>query len=160
FHIAGFSPNLLYVWPIVCGGGIVLAEYALVREAADETIALATAAVFALAPSQFLLNTLNAGGGFGMALLMQLVALWLCVRLYRSDTPDPHTWLAFCALSGLVCWLWQLYIPLLPVLLALLWLRKMPLDRGTVAAGALLIVVFSSPFWLYNIAYSGASFAK
>lgn len=158
FLLAGFAPNLIYVWPCIFGAIIVLVAYGFVRDIAGPDIALATAALIALAPGAYLLNTLNAGGGFGLALLMELCALWLFVRLYTSDAADRNTWLAFCALSGLLCFVWQLYIPLLPLLLVLLWLRRPALTRHSLAAGALLFVVCLFPFWAFNLANGGASF--
>ncbi len=160
FRVAGFVPNLIFVLPVVFGVASVWVEFRLVRDFEGTGVALASAFVIALAPGALLDGTLSAAGGFGLALLLELAAFVLFLGLYYADAISSNSFLGFCFVSGVLFWVWQIYIPIFVVLVSLWMARRPRIDARLVVLGGMLFVAASSPLWVYNLTHSGATFAE
>jgi 4-amino-4-deoxy-L-arabinose transferase-like glycosyltransferase len=160
FRVAGFVPNLIFVLPVIFGVASVWVEYRLVQKYVGPGVALASAFVIALAPGALLNGTLSAAGGFGLALLLELAAVALFLKLYYADAISPSSFWGFSFISGVLFWVWQIYIPIF-VVLVLLWITRRPhIGTRLLVFGGILFVAASSPLWIYNLAHSGATFTE
>jgi hypothetical protein len=159
-YLFGFRPNLIYVLPLVFSVTVVFIEYAWVKRFFGANTALESAILIAVAPVPYLRETLFASGGFCLALFLQIAAAWLYIDLYYSRTIANRKFLVFCFVSGLLFWVWQIYIPIFFILL-LVWLCAPPsLSFRFLILGIMLFMVGSAPLWLYNLAYSGTTFVE
>jgi flagellar biosynthesis protein FliQ len=160
FRLVGFNPNLIFVLPVVFAVASVWGEYRLATKFAGIGTALSAALVIALAPGALLDGTLSAAGGFGLALLFELAAIVLFMDLFYADSVTVRPFLGFCLISGLLFWVWQIYIPIF-LFLILLWIARKPRVRARLAAaGGALFLASSSPLWIFNFAHGGATFAE
>lgn len=160
FFVLGFSPNLINVLPLLFSMALIGVEYLFARALFDARIARFSALVMAIGPGTLLLVNLNAGGGFALAMLLQLLALWFFGLLYFRQVSDGRAFPAFCFVSGLACWVWQIYIPVFFVLVALLVLRKLRVSGREMIFGVGLFLLASSPLWFYNWQNGGATFMQ
>ena len=111
FRLFGFSPNLIFVLPTLFSTALIWLVYKFAGCFYGPDVAISAAAVVAVAPVDMLQRTLSAAGGFALAALLELVAVWLFIRLYAADRPRLRVAFVFSAVSGLACWVWQIYVP-------------------------------------------------
>ena len=119
FRLFGFSPNLIFVLPTLFSTALIWLVYKFAGCFYGPDVAISAAAVVAVAPVDMLQRTLSAAGGFALAALLELVAVWLFIRLYAADRPRLRVAFVFSAVSGLACWVWQIYVPVFVLLVAI-----------------------------------------
>jgi len=160
FRLFGFRPNLILLLPFAFGVTMVVIEFYLVRRLFGSLVALASASLLALCSPFYLDGTLSAAGGFGLALLLQTVAIWLYSVFYFDHEFRRRQFLLFCGISGVLFWVWQIYIPIFAFLLLLWVIRRPPIEKAAVVAGIILFVIGSGPLWLINLEHGGATFKE
>jgi hypothetical protein len=160
FSLLGFHPNLIYLLPVLFSTLLVAVEYFWVKKTFGEDVALYSSFVIALVPFVYLEETLFASGGFCLALILEIVVIWQFVVICLDGSNNSKGFLVFCLFSGLLFWVWQLYIPKF-VLMLLVWIVVRPkVSLRTALVGTCLFVVASFPLWYYNLIYSGTTFVE
>lgn len=160
FLIIGFKPNIIYILPVVFSGLTVLVNYIWVKKYFGIEMAFSSAIVIALASFIYISENVLAGGGFALALFLQICAVWNYVDLYYSRVIEARKFLIFCFLSGLLFWVWQIYIPVFICLVAIWIWSKPSIPLRLFALGMFLLLAGSTPLWYYNINHSGATFVE
>lgn len=160
YRLVGFLPNLIFVLPVLFGAVTVWLEFKLAQEFGRDDVALMSALVLSLAPGALLDGTLSAAGGFGLALVLELSATVLFLRIYCADRINEGFFLCFSAISGMLFWVWQIYIPIFLVLILLLLASQPRVDSKLALSGGALFVAASSPLWFYNLTHGAATFVE
>ena len=159
-YLFGFRPNLIYVLPIVFSAVVVLVEYIWVRRVFGGDIAIYSAIIISMSSYVYIEEELFASGGFCLALLLEIIVMWQFVVLYINKSINDRIFLVFCFFSGLLFWVWQIYIPVFIVLM-LIWLFNRPnTSIRFVVTGFILFAASSSPLWYYNFLHSGETFIE
>lgn len=126
---------------------------------------IANAAVWIAAVPTVLVTTYTTAslGGYGETLVLGNLILWLGHRAVFSEKETPWNWLALGLVGGIAIWTLALAgVYLFPVFLLLVWAGVRSARRSVWWNYVLLVLSFlagSSPWWLYNIAHSGAALA-
>jgi hypothetical protein len=159
FRLAGLAPNLIYAFPVLFSLALVWLGYRIALSTYGGDVAVLSAALLSLAPAAFLFYALSAGGGFALAALLQLAAIWLFAQAYHARIGGWRVAAAFGLISGLLFWVWQLYM-LLFVAFVLAWiLGRRPIRLRASVAGFVPFVLGSFPLWLDNVRTHGATFS-
>ncbi|MBV9357390.1 MAG: glycosyltransferase family 39 protein [Chloroflexi bacterium] len=142
FGVAGFHPWLIFVPPFLASVALIPLVSALADQLGGPPAGLIAAVPIAIPPAVLARVLGSAGGGFALAVALQLSALLCTFRALRSGRSSLW-WSAAASLSvGLACWVWQPSILALPPLLIVLLLKRPALRRPSGLAALLL------PAWL------------
>jgi 4-amino-4-deoxy-L-arabinose transferase-like glycosyltransferase len=123
FSLLGESVLAVRVVQMLLFAGTLLTSYVVARRfTGSPRIALLTVLLLALPPVLLTLYTTVSLGGYGEALLIGNLLLWLGHRLGREDRNRPWAWLAWGSLAGVGFWAFGLVLVYaVPIGLWLLW---------------------------------------
>ncbi|HEX2325579.1 MAG TPA: hypothetical protein VHQ00_09275, partial [Chloroflexota bacterium] len=127
FALFGFHPQLVSGPPIAASLALVPVTYLLGRHLAGRSAGWLATLPVVFAPPVMAKLYANSGGGFSLAFLLHGLTLlaYLQAYLHPRGTPGLTPRVAvFSLLAGLLGWVWQPALALLPVLLALLLWRQ------------------------------------
>jgi hypothetical protein len=127
FVLFGFHPQLVTVPPIVASLALVPVTYCLGRHLAGRTAGWIATLPVVFAPPVMAKLYANSGGGFSLAFLLHGLTVLAYVRAYLHPRGAPGLIprvAVFSLLAGVLGWVWQPALALLPVLVALLLWRQ------------------------------------
>ena len=127
FALFGFHPQLVTVPPIAASLALVPVTYFLGRHLGGRSAGWLATLPVVFAPPVMAKLYANSGGGFSLAFLLHglTVLAYLQAYLHPRGAPGLTPRVAvFSLLAGLLGWVWQPALALLPVLLALLLWRQ------------------------------------
>jgi hypothetical protein len=159
YFIFGFDPNFIYIVPFFSILLLVYLGYKISRQINNPEGSWASVLIFALAPWFWLFGIENAGG-FALATLLELLAILVFFELQRQKPHASHFFF-FCFISGLLFWVWQIYIPVFVVLIIYWTVVIRPrLALTSIFGGIGLFILGSLPLWIYNITHQWMTFVE
>jgi len=157
FALLGISTLTMRLVQVVLFLGFIVSTWLLARRLCiGEGAALLSTLYVALPPVLLTLYTTATLGGYGETLLLGNIVLLLGHVLIEGKSSRWYHWLTLGAAAGIGFWTLGLIVVYL-VLVGLLLLGRLRLRpwRGYLLAG-LAFLVFSSPWWIYNLAHGQA----
>jgi hypothetical protein len=156
FAVFGFVPRLVTVPAIVASLLLIPVTYLLGRHLAGRTAGALAALPVVFAPPILAKLYANSGGGFSLAFLLHGATLLAYLGAYLRPPGAPGVLaraMLFSLLAGLLCWVWQPALALLPVLVPLLLWRQPALRHPLRLLVALApLAVGLAPPLAYNLA--------
>ncbi len=129
YGFAGFHPWLIFVPPFLASVALIPLVSAVADQLGGPPAGLLAAVPIAIPPAVLARVLGSAGGGFALAVALQLSALLCTFQALQSDR-SSRWWTAAASLSvGLACWVWQPSILALPPLLIVLLFTRPALRR-------------------------------
>jgi hypothetical protein len=156
FAAFGFYPRLVTVPAVTASLLLIPVTYALGRTLAGRTAGLLAALPVAFAPPILAKLYANSGGGFSLAFLLHGLTLLAYLAAYLRPPGAPGLLpraMLFSLLGGVLAWVWQPALALLPVLVLLLFWRQPSLRHPLRLLLALApLAVGLAPPVAYNLA--------
>ncbi len=133
FSLIGESVLAVRVVQMILSAATLLTSFVVARRITDSAqVALLTVALLAFPPVLLTLYTTVSLGGYGEALLIGNLLLWLGHRLGREDQDRAWVWVTWGLTAGLGFWAFGLVLVYaVPVALWLLWQTLTPPRHGT-----------------------------
>jgi hypothetical protein len=157
--VAGFIPNLVYLVPFVMSVLLIFLVYKFSLLFNNQEISLASAIILAVAPWPWIYGILNAGG-FGLATALELVACYTFIRLIGGFSLKKN-FLIFCFISGILFWVWQIYIPVfMLIFFFIVFYKPIKMGKKESIVGIGLFILGSLPLWVYNILNQWVTFSE
>ena len=157
FYFFGFKPCLIYYINILLSTFNILIEYILIKFLFGRKIALLSIFLVAIPPKELFLLSYNPGCSV-FSNFLQLLNIFLFVKIYYSQRVPIKSFLLFFAISGLLFWVWHIYIPVFFLLIIILLMKQRTINKKLFYLGILFFLFCSSPLWVYNLINNGKTF--